>query len=110
MADLLADVSPATLRIGPRARAKLRMFVWEDRAEGWGMVPGADTPVLLYVAALTGIDRGKSPQAPARSRPWTLTTTGGDVWKVERGCTCSGQVPAALAALKPTREAADVDA
>lgn len=98
---VLADVRPATIRLpGGKAYSNLRVFIWADRVEAWGVDThdAARLPVLRFAAAVTSIDTGRSPQAPARSRPWTLLTPDGE-WKVERGCGCSGGVPAALAAM-----------
>lgn len=93
----LADVRPATIRLpAGKAYSNLRVFVWPDRVEAWGIDAGA--PVLRHVAAVLSIDTSKSPTAPARSKPWILLTPDGE-WKVERGCGCSGGVPAALAAM-----------
>ena len=94
---LLADVKPAVLRTADgKAHGNLRVFIWPDRVEAYGA--DGNTAVLRYASGVTSIDTGRSPQAPARSRPWTLLTAEGE-WKVERGCGCSGGVPAALATM-----------
>lgn len=92
---LLADVKPATIRTPAGTFGNTRVFVWPDRVEVWASEKG--TPVLRLSASLTSIDTGKSPQAPARSKPWTLLTDTGEQWRVERGCGCSGGIPADLA-------------
>lgn len=102
---LLADVRPATLRTPAGTGQKLRVFVWADRVQVWGLAGGAAT--LRADEALTGVDTGRNPKEPSRGRPWTLTLTSGETWRVERGCGCSGGLPAALAALK-VPEVADV--
>lgn len=99
--NVLADVRPATIRLpGGKAHSNLRVFIWADRVEAWGIDThdAARLPVLRFSAPVSSIDTGRAPQAPARSRPWILLTPDGE-WKVERGCGCSGGVPAALAAM-----------
>lgn len=97
----LADVRSATLRTPAGAVTGLRVFIWSDRVEAWGVRSGL--PVLLHATGVVSIDTGRSPNAPRPGRPWTVLTADGERWSVERGSGCGCGSP--LAKLTPTRRA-----
>ena len=100
MTALLVDMKSARLVTPAGETRRLRVFLWPDRIEAWGIVAGK--PALLFEAGVASIDRGRAPNRPTVNNQWTVTTTGGDEWALLRdgtGCGCNSP----LSKLRPER-------